>query len=157
MSVLTDNAGEFRDALPDGGVLLALDVGTKTIGTATCDAGWRFATPDRVLQRGKFAVDRAKLLEVIAARQVLGIVVGLPLNMDGSAGPRCQASRAYARNLADLDRPILLWDERLSTASADAAMIDQRLSRAKRAVKIDAQAAAVILQSAIDRLTGSAF
>jgi len=109
------------------------------------------------LPRGKFTVDRAKLTELIAARRVEGIVVGLPLNMDGSAGPRCQASRAYARNLADIGLPILLWDERLSTASADAAMIDQRLSRAKRAQKIDAQAAAVILQSALDRLTGSAF
>ena len=157
MSFVTDNASEFRDALPDGGVLLALDVGTMTVGTATCDAGWRFATPDKVLPRGKFTVDRAKLTELIAARRVEGIVVGLPLNMDGSAGPRCQASRAYARNLADIGLPILLWDERLSTASADAAMIDQRLSRAKRAQKIDAQAAAVILQSALDRLTGSAF
>jgi putative Holliday junction resolvase len=157
VNLVTESAPEFRDALSDGGVLLALDIGTKTVGTATCDAGWRFATPDRVLQRGKFTVDRAKLTELIVARNVAGIVVGLPLNMDGSAGPRCQASRAYARNLADLDLPILLWDERLSTASADSAMIDQRLSRAKRAQKIDAQAAAVILQSALDRLTGSAF
>lgn len=157
MSLVTENPNEFRDALDDGGVLLALDVGTKTIGTATCDAGWRFATPDKVLPRGKFTVDRAKLLELMAARHVAGIVIGLPLNMDGSAGPRCQASRAYAKNLADHGLPILLWDERLSTASADAAMIDQRLSRAKRASKIDAQAAAVILQSALDRLTGSAF
>ncbi len=157
MSIVTENASEFRDALPDGGVLLALDIGTKTIGTATCDAGWRFATPDRVMQRGKFAADRAKLRDVMATRHVLGIVVGLPLNMDGTAGPRCQASRAYARNLADTGLPILLWDERLSTASAHAAMIGQDLSRAKRAGKIDAQAAAVILQSALDRLTGSVF
>lgn len=157
MSSVTESAIEFRDALPDGGVLLALDVGTKTIGTATCDMGWRFATPGMVLQRGKFTVDKARLKELVAARKAEGIVIGLPLNMDGSAGPRCQASRAYAKNLADLGLPILLWDERLSTASADAAMIEQDLSRKKRAGKIDAQAAAVILQSAIDRLTGSAF
>ena len=158
MSFVTDNASEFRDALPDGGVLLALDVGTKTVGTATCDAGWRFATPDKVLPRGKFTVDRAKLTELIAARRVEGIVVGLPLNMDGSAGPRCQASRAYARNLAEgLRLPVLLWDERWSTASAERDMIGQDMSRRKRAERIDSHAAAIILQGAIDALTGGAF
>ena len=152
--MITEDAAEFRDALPDGGVLLGLDLGTKTIGTALCDAGWSFATAGKTLPRGKFARDRAALEALIAERAVRGIVIGLPLNMDGSSGPRAQASRQFARNLAPLGMPVLLWDERWSTASAERAMIAQDMSRAKRAERIDSHAAAVILQAAIDRLAG---
>lgn len=156
-ALISDRAAELRDALPDGGVLMGLDIGTKTIGTAFCDAGWRFASAGKTLPRGKFAADKAKLEALAAERAVAGIVIGLPRNMDGSEGPRAQASRAYARNLAPLGLPILLWDERLSTASAERSLIDQDFSRAKRADRIDAAAAAVILQAAIDALAGAAF
>jgi putative Holliday junction resolvase len=118
-----------------------------------CDAGWRFATPGKTLPRGKFANDLAALRELVSQRTARGVVIGLPLNMDGSSGPRAQASRAFARNLAPLGLPVLLWDERWSTASAERAMIDQDMSRARRAERIDSHAAAVILQGAIDRLT----
>lgn len=154
MALVTDDAAAFAAALPNGGVLLALDVGTKTIGTALCDAGWRFASPGATLPRGKFSRDRATLDDLIRQRAVAGLVIGLPRNMDGSEGPRAQASRAYARNLAPLGLPILLWDERWSTASAERSMIDQDMSRARRGERIDAHAAAVILQAAIDRLAG---
>ena len=152
--LITEQAGEFRAALPEGGVLMGLDLGTRTIGTAFCDAGWSFATAAKTLPRGKFGRDKAALEALIAERRVSGLVIGLPLNMDGSSGPRAQASRAYARNLSPLGLPILLWDERWSTASAERAMIDQDMSRAKRAERIDSHAAAVILQAAIDRLAG---
>ena len=156
--MITEQAGEFRAALPEGGVLLGLDLGTRTIGTAFCDAGWSFAGAGKTLPRGKFARDRAVLEALVAERGVKGVVLGLPLNMDGTSGPRAQASRAFARNLADgLGLPLLLWDERWSTASAERAMIDQDMSRAKRAERIDSHAAAVILQAAIDRLAGGAF
>lgn len=156
--LVTDSALAFRDALPEGGALIALDVGTKTVGIATCDAGWRFATAGRTLERGKFTRDAARLRELAAERGARGLVVGLPRNMDGSEGPRAQASRAYARNCsAALGLPVLLWDERWSTQSAEGAMIAQDMSRAKRAERIDSHAAAVILQGAIDALAGSAF
>ena len=151
----TASAAEFRETLPGGGALIALDIGTKTIGTAFCDARWSFAGAGKTLPRGKFSADRAKLEALIGA--VAGIVIGLPLNMDGSEGPRAQASRAYARNLAPLGLPILLWDERWSTASAERDMIAQDFSRARRAERIDSHAAAVILQGAIDALAGAAF
>lgn len=154
-AVITEDAAQFRDALQSGGVLMGLDLGTKTIGVAFCDAGWRYAGPDKTLPRGKFARDRAALEAMAAERGVKGVVIGLPLNMDGSAGPRAQASRAFARNLAEaLGLPVLLWDERWSTASAERTMIDQDMSRSKRADRIDSLAAAVILQAAIDRLAG---
>lgn len=153
--LITDHAAEFREALLEGGPLIALDIGTQTIGTAFCDGGWRFASAGNTLPRTKFTADKAKLEALIRERVVKGVVIGLPRNMDGSEGPRAQASRAYARNLAALGLPILLWDERLSTASAERAMIDQDMSRAKRAERIDAAAAAVILQGAIDALAGS--
>ena len=153
-ALITEDAGVFRAALPDGGALLGLDLGTQTIGTALCDAGWRFATAAKTLPRGKFSRDLAALEDLVASRSVAGVVIGLPLNMDGSSGPRAQASRAYARNLAPLGLPVLLWDERWSPASAERAMIDQDMSRAKRAERIDSHAAAVILQGAIDRLAG---
>jgi len=157
-ALITDRAAEFAAALPEGGVLLALDLGTQTIGTALCDVGWRFASADKTLPRGKFGRDREVLAALIAGRAVRGIVMGLPRNMDGSEGPRAQASRAYARNLsAALSLPILLWDERWSTTSAERALIEQDMSRAKRKERIDAHAAAVILQGAIDALAGAAF
>ena len=153
--LITEAAADFAEALPEGGVLLGLDLGTKTIGTATCDAGWRFATNGKTIGRGKWSRDKATLRELVAARGVAGFVLGLPRNMDGSQGPRAQASRAFARNLAEaFALPVLLWDERWSTQSAEAAMIGQDMSRKKRAEAIDSHAAAVILQGAIDRLAG---
>lgn len=153
--VIATSAADFRAALPDGGALLGLDLGTQTIGTAFCDAGWRFASPGKTLKRGKFGADREALAGLVTARAIKGVVIGLPLNMDGSEGPRSQSSRAYARNLAEaLALPVLLWDERWSTASAESALIAQDMSRAKRAGRIDAAAAAVILQAAIDALAG---
>ncbi len=151
---ITEAAAEFGAALPLGGVLMGLDPGTKTIGSAFCDAGWSFASPGKTLARGKFARDRAALEALVVERGVRGIVIGLPLNMDGSAGPRAQAARAFARNLAPLELPVLLWDERWSTAAAERAMIAQDFSRARRAERIDSHAAAIILQAAIDRLAG---
>ena len=153
--MITESAPDFSEALPDGGVLLGLDLGTKTIGTATCDAGWRFATNGSVIGRSKWGKDRSKLDKLIQERGVKGLVLGLPRNMDGSEGPRAQSSRAYARNLEEaFALPLLLWDERWSTQAAEAAMIGQDMSRAKRAEAIDAHAAAVILQGAIDRMAG---
>ena len=157
-AVITESRDAFRAALPQGGVLLGLDLGTKTIGTALCDAGWRFDTPGKTMPRGKFGADKAKLQDLCKDRGVVGIVIGLPLNMDASEGPRAQSSRAYARNLAEaLGLPVLLWDERWSTAGAERDLIGQDMSRAKRAERIDSAAAAVILQGAIDALSGSAF
>lgn len=136
-------------------MLLGLDLGSKTIGTATCDGGWRFATNGKTLARGKWGKDRETIATLIASRDVKGLVLGLPRNMDGSEGPRAQASRAFARNADEaFGLPLLLWDERWSTQSAEAAMIGQDMSRARRAEAIDSHAAAVILQGAIDRLAG---
>lgn len=152
--MITERAEEFAAALPTGGVLLGLDPGTKTIGTALCDAGWRFATAGGTVVRGKFSKDAAALAALIAERDVRGVVCGLPRNMDGSEGARAQSVRALARNLLEaLALPILLWDERWSTVAAERDLIGQDVSRAKRAARIDAHAAAVILQAAIDRLT----
>lgn len=153
-TLITENAGEFRAELAEGGALLGLDLGTQTIGTAFADAGWRFASPGKTLRRGKFGADKALLQALISERGLKGVVIGLPLNMDGSAGPRVQSSRAYARNLAVLGLPILLWDERWSTVGAERGLLDQDMSRAKRAERIDSAAAAVILQGAIDALSG---
>jgi putative Holliday junction resolvase len=155
--LVTDDAATFREALPGGGVLLGLDLGTRTIGIAFCDAGWNFSTAGKTLPRGKFSRDRAALEELIGARGAKGLVIGLPLNMDGSAGPRVQATRAFARNIAAMGLPVLLWDERWSTTEAARDMIAQDMSRAKRAERIDSHAAAIILQAAIDRLAGGMF
>jgi len=154
---VTASSAEFRAALPEGGALLGLDLGTQTIGTAFADAGWRFASPGKTLKRGKFGADKEALSALIRERSIRGIVIGLPLNMDGSEGPRSQSSRAYARNLAALGLPVLLWDERWSTMGAERGLIEQDMSRAKRAERIDSAAAAVILQGAIDALAGAAF
>jgi putative Holliday junction resolvase len=147
------NAADFTAALPGGGGRLAgLDVGTKTIGLATCDAGWSFATAAETIKRTKFTTDLAALKAFITKYSIVGIVVGLPLNLDGSDSPRTQSVRAFARNLAPLVLPILLWDERWSTVAVERAMIEADMSRARRAEKIDAHAAAHILQGAIDAL-----
>jgi len=156
-ALITTGALEYRDALPDGGGLIGLDLGTQTIGTAFCDAGWRIASPGKTLKRGKFGADKAAIEALIRERSLKGVVIGLPLNMDGSSGPRAQSSRAYARNLAALGLPILLWDERWSTSGARRDLIAQDMSRAKRAERIDSAAAAVILQGAIDALTSRMF
>lgn len=153
-ALITTSALDYRDTLPGGGALLGLDLGTQTIGTAFCDAGWRFASPGKTIRRGKFGADKALLEALIRGRSIKGIVIGLPLNMDGSEGPRAQSSRAYARNLAVLGLPVLLWDERWSTTGAERGLIEQDMSRAKRAERIDSAAAAVILQGAIDALAG---
>jgi putative Holliday junction resolvase len=153
-TLITTSVAHFRQALPDGGVLLGLDLGTKAIGTALSDAGWRFTTPGKTLPRGKWLRDLETLRSLAKERSVAAIVLGLPLNMDGSEGPRAQSTRAYARNLAALGLPLLLWDERWSTASAERDLIAQDVSRARRAERIDSHAAAVILQGALDALAG---
>jgi putative Holliday junction resolvase len=150
--VITSKPLDYRAALPEGGRLIGLDVGTQTIGTALCDAGWTIATPADLIRRAKFSIDRAKLRDLISAQSVKGIVMGLPLNLDGTDSPRTQSTRAFARNMEDLGLPILLWDERWSTQAVERAMIDADLSRAKRAERVDSAAAAYILQGAIDAL-----
>ena len=150
--LITTAAAEFAEVLPDGGKLAGLDVGTKTIGLAICDAGWHFAGPAQTLRRSKFTQDLAALKDFIIRENVVGLVVGLPLNMDGTDSPRTQSTRAFGRNLAPLNLPLLLWDERWSTQAVERAMISADVSRSKRAEKIDALAAAHILQGAIDAL-----
>ena len=150
--MITTAASDFRAALPAGGRLLGLDVGTKTIGTALCDSEWSFASPALLIRRSKFSKDKAQLAGLIAAQAVKGLVIGLPLNLDGSDSPRTQSTRAFARNCEDLGLPILLWDERWSTVAVERTLIEQDASRAKRAELIDKMAAAYILQGAIDRL-----
>jgi putative holliday junction resolvase len=150
--MITLSAPEFAVALPNGGRLMGLDVGTKTIGVALCDAGWSFATPDKTITRTKFTADLALLAAFCTAQSVRGVVVGLPLNMDGSDSPRTQGVRAFARNLAPLGLPVLLWDERWSTAAVERALIAADVSRARRKERIDSAAAAFILQGAIDAL-----
>jgi len=150
--MITTIAPDFAAALPHGGRLAGLDVGTKTIGVALCDAGWSFATPDKTIKRTKFSADLETLKTLVTAQSVVGLVVGLPLNMDGSDSARTQSTRAFARNLAPLALPVLLWDERWSTAAVERALVAADVSRAKRAERIDSAAAAFILQGAIDAL-----
>lgn len=150
--MITASAAQFADALEAHGRLAGLDVGTRTIGLATCDSGWSFATAAETIRRTKFTVDLALLKAFIAKHGLIGLVVGLPLNMDGSDSPRTQSVRAFARNLAPLALPVLLWDERWSTMAVERAMIEADMSRARRAEKVDAHAAAHILQGAIDAL-----
>ncbi len=147
-------APDFAAALPDGGRLLGLDVGTATIGTALCDAGWQFATPASLIRRAKFTADLAVLTAMVAGERVVGLVIGLPLNLDGTDSARTQSTRAFARNLLPLGLPMLLWDERWSTVAVERAMIAADMSRAKRAERIDNAAAAYILQGAIDAMVG---
>ena len=150
--MITLSPAQFRDALPNGGRLIGLDVGTKTIGTALCDAGWSFASPALLIRRTKFQKDKAALAEMITAQKVVGLVIGLPINLDGSESPRSQSTRAFAQNLKDMGLPILLQDERWSTVAVTRTLIEQDASRAKRAELIDKMAAAYILQGAIDAL-----
>jgi putative Holliday junction resolvase len=147
----TDTAG-FAAALPDGGKLAGLDVGTKTIGLAICDAGWHFAGPAQTVRRTKFARDFEVLRAFVAREHIVGLVVGLPLSLDGTDSAQTQSVRAFARNLTPLGLPILLWDERWSTQAVERAMVEADVSRSKRAEKVDALAAAHILQGAIDAL-----
>ncbi|MFO1260678.1 MAG: Holliday junction resolvase RuvX [Sphingomonadaceae bacterium] len=151
--MITTAAADFRAALPHGGRLIGMDVGTKTIGLALCDAGWSIASAAHTIARGKFSKDKAALAAFMAEQQVKGIVIGLPLNLDGTASPRSQASQAFARNMADLGLPILLWDERWSTQAVTRMMIEADTSRARRSELVDKLAASYILQGAIDALT----
>lgn len=152
MSLVTVDRVAFRHALPEGGRLIGLDVGSKTIGLALCDAEWSIASPAHTINRGKFTKDKALLAAFIAEQQVKGIVVGLPFNLDGSESPRSQSSRAFARNLADMGLPILLWDERWSTQAVTRTLLEADASRARRDVLVDKLAASYILQGAIDGL-----
>ena len=136
-----------------GGRLVGLDVGTKTIGIALCDAGWSIASAAQLLHRGKFTADLEKLKAFAAAQDVKGLVIGLPLSLDGTDSPRTQSTRAFARNAVPLGLPILLWDERWSTQAVTRTLLDADASRARRAELVDKMAAAYILQGAIDALT----
>ncbi len=153
--MITTNILEYRAALPGRGRLLGLDVGTKTIGTALCDAHWTIASPAGLIPRAKFAADLTALRKIIETQSVTGIVIGLPLNLDGTDSPRTQSTRAFARNLDMLILSTLLWDERWSTAAVERQMIDADITRAKRAERVDSAAAAYILQGAIDRLASA--
>lgn len=152
MSLHPDLA-EFLAALPPRGALAGLDLGDRTLGVAVSDGLRQVATPLTTIRRTRFTQDAAALMQIVADRQITGLVLGLPLNMDGSAGPRVQSTQAFARNLARLtDLPIGFWDERLSTVAAERALIEADLSRKRRAEVIDHVAAAYILQGALDRL-----
>src|SRR5471030_718231 len=147
---------EVRDAaphLPPRGALLGLDLGTKTIGVATSDADRRLATGVETIARTTFAADARRLLALAGERRCVGFVLGLPINMNGSEGPRAQSVRAFARNFAKLtELPIALWDERLSTAAVERGLIEADMRRDKRKEVIDQHAAMFILQGALDRL-----
>lgn len=151
--MITSDLQAFAAALPAGGRLAGLDVGDKRVGLAFCDAGWTIATPAETLQRRRFTQDVATLKPLFEKQRIAGLVIGLPLNMDGSQSPQTQSVRTYAYNLDNaLGLPILLWDERWSTAAVTRAMIEADLSRAKRADRVDKAAAGFILQGAIDAL-----
>jgi putative Holliday junction resolvase len=140
--------------LPPRGALIGLDLGTKTIGVAASDPDRRVAAPVETISRQRFNIDARRILDLAAERRAAGLVLGLPINMDGSEGPRAQATRVFARNLSRLtELPIALWDERLSTAAVERALIAADASRAKRKSVIDQHAAAYILQGALDRLS----
>jgi putative Holliday junction resolvase len=144
---------ELLRGLQPGKVLAGIDLGTKTIGLAISDRSLAFAHPRPVIMRRKFSIDAEKLLAAVQSENAGGIVVGLPVNMDGSEGPRAQASRAFVRNMERLtDLPFAFWDERLSTVAADRALIEMDVSRKKRETRIDSAAAAFILQGVLDRL-----
>lgn len=144
---------EFASTLPDRGALIALDLGTKTIGVAACDPDRRLAAGIETIARKNFTADARRILALAAERRAVGFVLGLPLNMDGSEGPRAQSTRSFARNFEKLtDLPIALWDERLSTAAVERDLIAANARRAQRAAVIDQHAAAFILQGALDLL-----
>jgi putative Holliday junction resolvase len=145
---------ELAARLPAEAPLIGLDLGTKTIGLAISDPGRRIASPLHTIRRTKFRADAEALLKVVAERGIAGLVLGLPLNMDGSEGPRAQATRAFARNLSQLTAlPILFWDERLSTAAVTRTLLEADASRRRRDAVVDKLAAAYILQGLLDRLT----
>jgi putative Holliday junction resolvase len=144
------------DLLPPRARLLGLDLGSKTIGLAISDGELRLASPLETIRRGKFTADAARLKEIVAERRVGGLVLGLPVNMDGSEGPRCQSTRQFARNLdqvAGLELPVALWDERLSTAAVERFLVDEAdMTRKRRGEVVDKMAAGYILQGALDAL-----
>ncbi|MGN6583608.1 MAG: Holliday junction resolvase RuvX [Rhizobiaceae bacterium] len=143
---------DLLNALPRDQAIAGLDLGTKTIGLAVSDRSLQFANPRAVIRRTKFSADAAALLSGLATEEVAAIVVGLPVNMDGTEGPRAQASRAFVRNLEKLTNlPFAFWDERLSTVAAERALIEMDVSRKKRGERIDSAAAAFILQGVLDR------
>ncbi|MFP5479765.1 MAG: Holliday junction resolvase RuvX [Alphaproteobacteria bacterium] len=144
---------DFAAALPPDRAIAGLDLGDKTIGVALSDLRRQVATPIEVIRREKFTIDAGKLLTLLQGRGAVGIVLGLPLNMDGSIGPRVQATQAFARNLEKLtDLPICYWDERLSTVAAERALLEADTSRKRRKEVIDQVAAGYILQGALDRM-----
>lgn len=144
---------ELAERLPGGATVAGLDLGTKTIGLAVSDRGLRLATPRSTIKRTKFIKDAEALLAAFAREDVGAAIMGLPVNMDGSEGPRAQATRAFVRNMSRLtDLPFVFWDERLSTVAAERALLEMDVSRRKREERIDSAAAAFILQGALDRL-----
>lgn len=153
LSQISDDISEFAANLPRHGAVAGLDLGTKTIGVAVSDGMRSVATPLETIRRKKFGEDAKRLMTVLENRQITGVILGLPRNMDGSEGPRCQSTRAFARNFAALwNRPISYWDERLSTVAAEKALLEADTSRKRRAEVIDHVAASYILQGALDRL-----
>jgi putative holliday junction resolvase len=152
--VIIENIEAFSTSLPEQGALVGLDLGEKTIGVAVSDALRSVASPLETIKRIKFTLDAAALLKIMQHRQIKGVILGLPLNMDGSEGPRCQTTRAFARNLSRLtELPITYWDERLSTVAAERALLLADTSRKRRDEVIDHVAAGFILQGALDRLS----
>jgi len=144
---------ETEHFLKSGGRIAGLDFGTKTIGIAVSDTGLRLANPRPVLKRIKFSKDAETLLDIFRQEEIALAVIGLPLNMDGSSGPRVQATRTFVRNMSTLTEiPFVFWDERLSTVAAERSLIEMDVSRSRRAQRIDSAAAAFILQGALDRL-----
>jgi putative Holliday junction resolvase len=151
--MIYEDIAAFAAALPHAGAIAGLDLGEKTIGVAVSDTRRTVATPVATIRRKKFTLDAAALGAVLAERAAVGIVLGLPLNMDGSEGPRCQSTRAFARNFSrDSDLPIAYWDERLSTVAAERALLEADASRRKRGEVIDHVAAGFILQGVLDRM-----
>lgn len=151
--MICETPEDFVATIPDMGALAGLDLGTVTIGVAVSDVLRSVATPLETIKRKKFGLDAAKLLDLTTHRLITGIVLGLPFNMDGSEGPRCQATRAFARNLERLTPlPITFWDERLSTVAAERALLEADTSRKRRAEVIDHVAASYILQGMLDRI-----
>ena len=150
---LHDDIPSLAGAVTPGQRLLGLDLGEKTIGMAVSDSTFTIASPVGTIRRKKFTQDAAELLRLVDEREVGGLVIGLPINMDGTEGPRCQSSRQFAANLLALrEIPIAFWDERLSTSAVERAMVSADLSRKKRAKRVDTAAAAYILQGALDSL-----
>jgi len=151
--MICDEIGDFAASLAPGRGVLGLDLGTKTIGVALSDRLLSSASAVETVKRRKFTLDAARLLEIAAAREAGGLLLGLPRNMNGSEGPRAQSTRAFARNLSQLtDLPISFWDERLSTVAAERALLEADTTRKRRAEVIDSVAAAYILQGALDRM-----